>query len=46
MNDTFIGTAGTELLESFTIFQSGQKMVSKYRHLMLPGAFLDIKSDP
>ena len=24
MNDTFIGTAGTELLESFTIFQSEQ----------------------
>ena len=46
MNDMIIGTAGTKLLESFTIFQSGQNNGVKiqvfdatrgiYRHRKLP----------
>ena len=40
------GTAGTKLLESFTIFKESEIMVSKCGYLMVPGALPDIESYP
>ena len=46
LNDMITGTAGTKLLESFTIFKESEIMVSKCGYLMVPGALPDIESYP
>ena len=45
-NDIVLALLAQNFQSHLQFFKVGKIMVSKYGHLMLPGAFLDIKSDP